>query len=74
MAPRFMPPCSIVTLGRERVTPVALLLKSLGVPFILASASDASDLAPHAVLADAVNLGKPTDMKRLVQVVDALGE
>lgn len=63
-----------VTLGSERVTPVALLLKSLGVPFILASASDTADLALSAILADAINLGKPTDLKRLVQVVHALEE
>ena len=61
-----------VTLGREKVTPVALLLKSLGVPFILASASDAAELARHHVLADALNLGKPTDLAQLVEVVRGL--
>lgn len=61
-----------VSLGRETVTPVALLLKALEVPFILASALDAAELARHAVLADVPNLGKPTDMKRLVTVVQGL--
>ncbi len=61
-----------VTLGAETVTPVALLLKSWGVPFILASASDAAALARHDALAEVPNLGKPTDMKRLVDVVRSL--
>jgi DNA-binding response OmpR family regulator len=61
-----------VTLGGEKVTPVALLLKSLGVPFVLASASDAAQLARHAVLHGVANLGKPTDMKRLVHTMRAL--
>lgn len=54
-------------LGRETVTPVALHLKSLGVPFILASASGGRELARYEVLANATNLGKPTDPGRLVQ-------
>ncbi len=60
-----------VTLGSEKVTPVAFLLKSWDVPFVLASASDAAELARHDVLAKALNLGKPTDMKRLVDVVQS---
>ncbi|WP_426229485.1 response regulator [Pararhizobium sp. DWP3-4] len=59
-------------LGRDKVTPVALQLKSLGVPFVLASASSAAELSRYAVLADVANLGKPTDMKRLVAAVRAL--
>ncbi len=61
-----------VTLGSEKVTPVALLLKSWGVPFVLASASDPAELARHDVFAKVPNLGKPTDMKRLVDVVRSL--
>jgi len=38
------------------------------VPFVLASASDAAELARHDVFAKVLNLGKPTDMKRLVEV------
>ncbi|OEC96911.1 response regulator [Rhizobium sp. YK2] len=61
-----------VTLSGEKVTPVALLLKSWGVPFVLASASDPAELARHDVFAKVPNLGKPTDMKRLVEVVRSL--
>ncbi|MFS8050200.1 response regulator [Rhizobium sp. BR 314] len=61
-----------VTLGHEKVTPVAQLLTSWDVPFILATASDAAELARHDVLAKVLNLGKPTDMKRLVEVVRSL--
>jgi DNA-binding response OmpR family regulator len=61
-----------VSLGSEKVTPVALLLKSWGVPFILASASDPAELARHDVFAKVPNLGKPTDMKRLVEAVRSL--
>lgn len=59
-------------LGRDKVTPVALQLKSLGVPFVLASASSAAELSRYAVLADIANLGKPTDLMRLVAAVRAL--
>ena len=61
-----------VTLGGEKVTPVAVLLKQWGVPFVLASASDPAELARHDVLANVPNLGKPTDMERLVEVVRSL--
>lgn len=61
-----------VTLGSEKVTPVAVLLKAWGVPFVLASASDAAELVRHDVLAKVPNLGKPTDMKHLVDVVRSL--
>jgi DNA-binding response OmpR family regulator len=61
-----------VTLGGEKVTPVAVLLKQWGVPFVLASASDPAELARHDVLANVLNLGKPTDMERLVEVVRSL--
>jgi DNA-binding response OmpR family regulator len=59
-------------LGRETVTPVALHLKSLGVPFILASASGGRELARYEVLSDATNIGKPTDPCRLVQALRTL--
>lgn len=61
-----------VTLGGERVTPVALLLKSIGIPFVLATASDSAELARHDCLAGATNLGKPTDLAKLVEVVRGL--
>ncbi|RWX79091.1 response regulator [Neorhizobium lilium] len=59
-------------LGHEKVTPVALHLKSLGVPFVLTSASGADELARHEALSSIENLGKPTDLKRLVETVRAL--
>lgn len=58
-------------LGREKVTPVALKLQSLGIPFVLTSASTEAEIARYEVLASATNLGKPTDMKRLVEAVRA---
>ncbi len=61
-----------VTLNGKKVTPVAMLLNSLGVPFVLASASDERELAGHQVLAGAQNLGKPTDLQRLVVVCRSL--
>ncbi|AGB75358.1 MULTISPECIES: response regulator [Rhizobium] len=61
-----------VNLNGEKVTPVALLLRSWGVPFVLASASDPAELARHDVFAKVPNLGKPTDMTRLVEVVRSL--
>jgi two-component system, response regulator PdtaR len=61
-----------VHLGREVVTPVALKLKAMGVPFFLASASDADDLNWDAELSDAMNLGKPTNLKRLIGAFDNL--
>lgn len=49
-----------IDLRGERVTPVALHLKALGVPFVLASAADPAALAQHPLLAEARNIGKPT--------------
>lgn len=48
--------------SRQKVTPVALQLKSLGVPSILTSASDANELARYSVFANIDNIGKPTDL------------
>ncbi|WP_184401398.1 response regulator [Rhizobium sp. BK650] len=58
-----------VDLGGERVTPVALQLKALGIPFVLASAADAAALAQNAALAGVRNLGKPADMRQLAAAV-----
>ncbi|WP_421566253.1 response regulator [Ochrobactrum sp. EDr1-4] len=58
-------------LGREKVTPVALKLQSRGIPFVLTSATSDTELARYGVLAAVNNLGKPTDMKRLVEAVRA---
>jgi two-component system, response regulator PdtaR len=61
-----------VTLVGEKVTPVALLLKSLDIPFVLASASDTAELARHQDLAEAFNLGKPTDPHKLIDTLVGL--
>jgi DNA-binding response OmpR family regulator len=61
-----------VSLGRERVTPVALLLRSLGVPFVLTTAWTQQELDQHEVLVGAANLGKPTNMARLAEVLHKL--
>jgi CheY-like chemotaxis protein len=54
-----------VNLGGELVTPVAEELRARGVPFVLASAYDR--LGPTAAaLAGALNVGKPTDERRLL--------
>ncbi|MBB3137007.1 DNA-binding response OmpR family regulator [Rhizobium pisi] len=55
----------------EKVTPVALQLKALGVPFVIASAVHPTELAVHSVLAGVANIGKPTDLKRLVDALKA---
>lgn len=60
------------TLVNETVTPVAVRLKALEVPFILTSAFNPADIGHHAVFAGAPSLGKPTDMDRLVHVVEGL--
>ncbi|WP_343228112.1 response regulator [Rhizobium leucaenae] len=62
-----------VNLGDGKVTPVAVLLQSLGVPFVLASACERSELLQNAILASAVNVGKPTEMKHLLDAIKALG-
>lgn len=61
-----------VNLGRENVAPVALHLKTLGVPYVLATSYDRAELASAFLFADALNLGKPTDMKRLVEAIRSL--
>ena len=54
-----------VNLRGEPVTPVAEELRARGVPFVLASAYDR--LGPAAAaLAGALNVGKPTDERRLL--------
>lgn len=61
-----------VNLGRERVTPVAMKLQSLEVPYLLASASTAEELSRDEVLASVLNLGKPTNLNQLVKAMRAL--
>ncbi|TCL63260.1 hypothetical protein [Rhizobium sp. BK251] len=61
-----------VRLGDEKGTAVAVHLNMFGVPFVLASAVSKIDLAFDAALSMVPNLGKPTDLKLLVEVVQEL--
>lgn len=54
-----------VNLRGEMVTPVAEALRARGIPFVLASAYDATQLTAE-VLAGAPNVGKPVDTRRLL--------
>ena len=54
-----------VNLRGELVTPVAAELRARGVPFVLASAYHVPALAA-AALAGALNVGRPTDERRLL--------
>lgn len=58
-----------VNLRGEKVTPVAEALLLLQVPYVLASACGAADLAGEPSLAQARNLGKPTADAALVGVM-----
>lgn len=59
-----------VNLRGESVTPVAMSLRQLDVPFVLATAYRADDL-PGA-LRGAVNIGKPVDSKSVVSALKAM--
>ncbi|WP_454748318.1 response regulator [Ciceribacter selenitireducens] len=61
-----------VNLGGDRVTPVAAYLKSQEIPFVLASAGDPQDLTYEAAFAGVENIGKPSDMSRLVATMQGL--
>ena len=58
-----------VSLRGERVTPVAEVLRAMDVPFVLASAYQADDLAEEPALASARNLGKPTRSAELIALM-----
>jgi two-component system, response regulator PdtaR len=61
-----------VSLYGERVTPVAVALAAMDVPFVLASAYVPADLAGEPVLASARNLGKPTARDALIASMSEL--
>ncbi|RWE79623.1 response regulator [Mesorhizobium sp.] len=61
-----------VNLGNELVTPVAEQLTSLGIRFAVASAYDRPELIGGAVLAEAPNVGKPAQERRLLAVLGEL--
>ncbi len=58
-----------VSLIGERVTPVALALAAMNVPFVLTSAYGETDLADEPILAAAENLGKPTPHGQLLEIL-----
>lgn len=59
-----------VNLGSDRVTPVAEALADGSIPFVIASAYRAADLANEPALAGAIQLGKPTPPHLLLQALD----
>ncbi|WP_075293328.1 response regulator [Pararhizobium arenae] len=61
-----------VHVGRAKVSPVAVKLRELNIPYVLAAASPAHELAADPALAGALNLGKPTDLKRIVETICSL--
>lgn len=61
-----------VSLGSEFVTPVALALRSRGIPFVVASAFDKPEEFAGEVLAGAANVGKPTSELRLFAALAVL--
>lgn len=58
-----------VSLGGEKVTPVASVLAAMDVPFVLTSAYGDDDLAGEPILAAARNLGKPTPRGKLLKAM-----
>jgi DNA-binding response OmpR family regulator len=61
-----------VNLGTELVTPVALALKTLGIPFAVASAYDRPEQYGGDVLRGVPNAGKPTNERRVLAVLAQL--
>jgi two-component system, response regulator PdtaR len=61
-----------LNLGGENVVPVVERLNLLDVPYVMASAGDNAELARYTALAGACNIGKPTDLKVLVNTMLAL--
>lgn len=60
-----------VTLRDGKVTPVAALLRSQGVPFVLASA-EGRGLTETGFFQGVTNLGKPTNMRLMVAEIRRL--
>ena len=63
-----------VNLRDGRVNPVAEVLRTAGVPFVVTSAVDRASLADNAALKGAPNLGKPTSTAELIDVLGDLLE
>ncbi|MCQ4633975.1 hypothetical protein GB927_028345 [Shinella sp. CPCC 100929] len=60
-----------VTLRDGKVTPVAVLLRSQGVPFVLASA-EGRELTETGFFQGVTNLGKPTNMRLMIGEIQRL--
>lgn len=60
-----------VNLKGEKVTPVAWALQAKGVPFVLASAFDPT-AEEDRTLAEAFNVGKPTEAEELLQALQSI--
>ena len=56
--------------GGATVTPVAEALRARNVPFVVASAHSRPELVGGEVLAGAPNVGKPTEERRLLAVLE----
>ena len=63
-----------VNLGNERVTPVAEELKFRSVPFVVASAYEKPEQFGGPVLAGVINVGKPSNHRRLLATLTKLTE
>ena len=61
-----------VNLAQGTTAPVAHLLKSMGVPFLIASACSWDDLPNEDVLRQAPKLGKPTSAVKLIASLNNL--
>lgn len=61
-----------VNLGRERVTPVAVALEERSIPFVIATAYSAADLANEPALASARKLDKPTSAYALLEALQQI--
>ncbi|WP_018236921.1 response regulator [Ensifer sp. BR816] len=59
-----------VTLRDGSVTPVAKALRAQSVPFVVASAYSKPELVGGEILAGAANVGKPTEERRLLAVLE----
>lgn len=59
-----------VNLRGQPVLPVAERLRNLRIPFVLASAYTAADFDEREALANAENVGKPINKRRLVEALD----
>lgn len=61
-----------VNIGDKRVTPVVLRLRSLGIPFVIASASDAESLATEPIFGERRRMQNPFDRRRLLNAMHEL--